>query len=112
MKEAVLAGDLHLAADRYSRWRADPVNSYVSAEIEVNALGYELLAAGRFDAAVEVLRLNAAAYPRSANVHDSLGEAYLAKGDRQNAIRSYEEALKLEPNMRSAAEALRKLRAP
>ena len=112
LKEAVLAGDFQLAADRYGRWRADPVNSYASAEIEVNGLGYELLAAGRFDAAIEVFRLNAAAYPRSANVHDSLGEAYLAKGDRQNAIRSYEEALKLDPNMPSAVETLRKLRAP
>ncbi len=112
LKEAVLAGDFHLAAQRYSRWRADPVNSYASAETEVNGLGYELLAARRLDAAIEIFRLNAAAYPRSANAHDSLGEAYLAKGDRENAIRSYEEALKLDPGMPSAVEALRKIRAP
>jgi tetratricopeptide (TPR) repeat protein len=111
LKEAVLAGDFRFASERYGQWRADPVHAYTSAEVEVNGLGYALLAAGRLDAALEIFRLNASAYPQSANVHDSLGEAYLARGDRDNAIRSYEKALSLDPNLPSAAQALEKLRA-
>ena len=62
------------------------------------------------DQAIAVFRLNAAAYPRSANAYDSLGEAYKTKGDREAAIQSYEKALALDPSQRSASEALRALR--
>jgi tetratricopeptide (TPR) repeat protein len=112
LKQAVLANDFEKAAALYREWRADPVNAYAlpDAEIPVNSLGYELLAAKKLDQAVEVFKLNAAAFPRSANAFDSLGEAYRARGDRESAIRSYEKALALDPNMRSAAEALRDLR--
>ena len=111
LKEAVLAGDLTLAARRYAEWRADPANAYASAEIEINGLGYELLAATRLDRAIEVFELNADAHPQSANAYDSLGEAYMARGDWEAAIRSYEKALRLDPNMRTAVEALQTLRA-
>jgi hypothetical protein len=110
LKEALLANDLKLALEKEKRWRADPVNAYVDTEGELNGLGYELLAAKRLDQAVEVFQLNAAAYPQSANAHDSLGEAYRARGDREAAIRSYERALGLNPNQRSAVEALKALR--
>jgi cytochrome c-type biogenesis protein CcmH/NrfG len=68
------------------------------------------MAAGRVDQAIAVFRINAAAYPRSANAYDSLGEAYMTKGDREAAIKSYEKALALDPNQKSAIDALRTLR--
>ena len=110
LKEAVLAGDFRLAARRYAEWRADPANAYACAEIEVNSLGYELLASTRLDQAIAVFRLNADACPRSANAYDSLGEAYMARGDRELAIQSYERALELDPKSRTALEALKTLR--
>lgn len=111
LRQAVSANDFAKAAAVYREWRADPVNAYAQAdaEIPVNSLGYELMAAKRLDQAVEVLKLNAAAFPRSANAFDSLGEAYRTKGDRESAIRSYEKALELDPNMKSAADALKDL---
>jgi hypothetical protein len=110
LKEALSANDLRRVAERDREWRADPANAYFDTEASVNSLGYELLAAGRVDQAIAVFRLNAAAYPRSANAYDSLGEAYKTKGDREAAIKSYEKALALDPNQRSASEALRTLR--
>jgi tetratricopeptide (TPR) repeat protein len=59
------------------------------------------------DQAIEVFKMNVAAFPQSANVWDSLGEAYRAKGDPEAAIRNYQKALELDPNQRSAIEALR-----
>ena len=112
LREAVLGGDAALASRRLAAWRADPVHAYADdAEAQVNRLGYALLSEGRLEPAVAVLRLNAQAFPASANVHDSLGEAYAAAGDREAAIRSYERALEIDPKSASAAEALRKLRA-
>jgi tetratricopeptide (TPR) repeat protein len=113
VKDAVSANDFPGAAAVYREWRADPVNAYALAQIEVpmNALGYELLAGKRLDQAIEVFKLNAAAFPESSNAFDSLGEAYRTRGNRDPAIRSYEKALELDPNMRSAADALKELRA-
>ena len=49
--------------------------------------------------------------PSSGNAYDSLGEAYLDGGDKTLAIAHYKKALQLNPKNRSAAAALRKLRA-
>ena len=36
-------------------------------------------------------------YPKSFNAHDSLAEAYLTLGDKENAIKYYKLAVKLNP---------------
>jgi peptidylprolyl isomerase len=85
----------------------DP-NLYV-AESELNTLGYSLLRRKQVNEAIEVLKLNVEAYPQSANVYDSLGEAYLMRGDKEKAIENYRRALAIDPTMESAKEALKKL---
>jgi tetratricopeptide (TPR) repeat protein len=61
--------------------------------------------------AIEVFKLNIEVYPESANPYDSLGEAYVASGDKELAIKSYERALVVDPNLPSAIDALDKLHA-
>lgn len=58
----------------------------------VNELGYGLLVAKKVDEAIAVFQRNVASYPGSANVHDSLGEAYEAAGRLEDAKSSYEKA--------------------
>ena len=48
-------------------------------------------------------------YPKGFNTYDSLGEALLASGDREGAIRNYRRSLELNPENKSAEEALKKL---
>ncbi len=72
--------------------------------------GYLFLSLGRTADAIAGLRLNVALNHESANVHDSLGEAYAAQGDATRAIASYEKALALDPEMASAKAALTRLR--
>jgi cytochrome c-type biogenesis protein CcmH/NrfG len=60
-------------------------------------------------AAIEVFKWNVEAYPQSANVYDSLGEAYAAHGDMQLAIESYQKALTINPQMESSQKALQAL---
>jgi tetratricopeptide (TPR) repeat protein len=62
------------------------------------------------DDAITVFKLNTEAYPDSANAFDSLAEAYGRRGQREEAIKHYERALQLAPNLTSAIDALRKLR--
>jgi hypothetical protein len=109
LKEA-LPGGITGIFERYRKWKAEPANAYADTEVEVNSFGYELLAAGRPGLALAVFELNAADHPCSANAYDSLGEAYMARRDREQAIRSYEKALELDPRMFSAADALAKAR--
>jgi dienelactone hydrolase len=56
-------------------------------EAEMNALGYEKLQEGLNKKAIELLSLNVEAYPDSPNVYDSLADAYLADGQREQALK-------------------------
>jgi hypothetical protein len=61
----------------------------------VNRLGYQLLGAGKTAEAVEVFKKNVENYPNSANVYDSLGEAYEKNGQFKPARDNYEKAYKI-----------------
>ena len=55
--------------------------------------------------------MNVESFPKSANVYDSLAEAYFEKGNKKMAIANYEKALELDPKNSNAIEALNKLNA-
>jgi hypothetical protein len=69
----------------------------VSTENELNNYGYQLLANNQQDKAIEILTINTQRHPKSANVFDSLGEAYALKGDKKNAIINFKKSLSLNP---------------
>jgi len=79
-------------------------------EFNLNGLGYVLLRAGKKAEAVAAFTLAVDAFPRSANAHDSLGEAYAAAGDTARAIASYERSLELNPQNQNAERMLQRLR--
>jgi len=108
--EQALAADDSGGAERILRTAQDAVlNRYRSFEAEINALGYRLLGAGAVERAVAVFGINTRAYPRSANTYDSLGEALLAAGRREEAIAAYRRAVAIDPQFGSSVEALRRL---
>ncbi|MBD3315240.1 MAG: tetratricopeptide repeat protein, partial [Chitinivibrionales bacterium] len=53
---------------------------------------------GKLDEALAFAQRMTAAHPRNAQGHFEKGKAYMALGDREKAISSYEESLRLEPN--------------
>ena len=89
---------------------ANPAHVYLEAEAEVNRLGYNLINRNQLDNAIEIFKLNVEAYPNSANVYDSLAEAYLKKGNKELAIKFYSKAVEVNPNFASSIEALRQLK--
>ena len=76
----------------------------------MNQLGYFHLQAGRAEEAIRLFRLNTLAYPRSANTWDSLGDAHLAAGQHELALRMSERAIELlekDPSSDAVKQAIR-----
>lgn len=67
-------------------------------ETLVNLMGYEHMQTGDIKYAIEIFKLNVAAYPNSPNVYDSLGDAYLADGQKELARENAKKALELLPS--------------
>ena len=69
----------------------------ISTEVELNNYAYQLMNNGNIDKAIEIFTLNTKRFPKSANCFDSLGEAYVNKGDSKNAIANFKKSLSMNP---------------
>ena len=106
-RELLLAGDPRaLGAYRALRDAKDPGGN----EDYLNNEGYRLVGLGNVEGGIAMLELNTRLYPASANTWDSLGEAYLAKGDKVRARQAYLKALAIDPAFPSSKAALEKLK--
>jgi CubicO group peptidase (beta-lactamase class C family) len=97
------------ALEKYAGMLAH-TGEYSLDEGEMNGLGYQLLQEGKTKESIEVFKLNVAAFPKSWNVYDSLGEAYMNDGDKRLAIVNYEKSLEMNGSNKGAVEALKKLK--
>jgi CubicO group peptidase (beta-lactamase class C family) len=75
------------------------------SEGTINRIGYSLLNSKRIPEAIEVFKLNVEAFPNSANVYDSLAEAYMKNGDNELAIKYYKKTLEIIPKDAKADKA-------
>lgn len=77
---------------------------------QLNALGYQMIAAKDFERALKYFKLNVANNPTNANCYDSLGECYKNMGDKKNAIKNLKKSLSLSPsaNVKANSEKLLK----
>ena len=62
-----------------------------------NAIGYRLLQMGSFEDAIRIFKMNADAYPLSANTWESLAEACEASGQNELAIKYFKKTLEVLP---------------
>jgi dienelactone hydrolase len=75
----------------------------------INNLGYQALQSGDLKSAVGIMQLNVEAHPTSSNAWDSLGDAYLADGQRDRARTASEKALELVASDPTLSPDMRKL---
>ena len=95
------------AVAKYGEIKRTAAQDYDLNPSELNELGYYLLQTKKMvPAALEIFKLNVAEYPKYANGYDSLGEAYLAAGDKKQAVLSYAKSLELDPSNANAAAKL------
>jgi Flp pilus assembly protein TadD len=100
----------------------EPPSTYIKKSVELDPEGpanagslrqiaRSWMAEGRSLAEAEqLLKLGTELHPKSATLHEGLGEVYLRQGINNQAIESYQKALELDPNLPQAKAALKKLR--
>ena len=92
--------DFEKALEAYERTGQD--HPTLTNEFDLNSLGYVFLGQESYDKALKLFRANVQKYPQSANVYDSLGEAYFVNGDLDLAMENYKKALVLDPTSENA----------
>lgn len=109
MHETIVQDGVDAAIGFYRRLKKKHPDYYDFRESMLNRLGYGLLGEERYDAAIEVFKLNVEAYPQSGNVYDSLGEAYMKNGEFELAVLNYNKSLEKNPRNENARVQLVKL---
>lgn len=84
-------------------------SQYYFSEREFNSLGYYLMKNNRIADAIKFFTLNTEKNPASANAFDSLGEAYMNAGNKEQAIACYKKSLQLNPSNDNAANMIKRL---
>ena len=100
---------IEAALKAFDQGKAGDPNSYYIDEDKINQLGYQMLNRGKTADAIEVFKLNVREFPKSSNVYDSLGEAYLKAGNNELAVQNYKRASELDPTNRNAIEVVKRL---
>jgi predicted alpha/beta superfamily hydrolase len=99
-----IAGGLKTIEAHYQKLSARFGYAIQPPEPLINQLGYQLLGNKKLDEAITVFKYNAQQYPNSANVYDSLAEAYENAGKMEEARANYEKAWQMgqknnDPNL-------------
>jgi dienelactone hydrolase len=98
------------AAQKFHEERKRDPEALPFAEFPINLLAYDRLQSGEKQDAIELFKLNAEAYPNSANAEDSLSDGYLATGQKEMALAAEEKCLELLPADRANADFKAQLR--
>lgn len=99
------------ALAKYREWRKGRAARELVSEAQMNRLGYTLLLGlKKVEDAIEVFKQNVEDFPQSSNVYDSLGEAYMVSGNKEQAIKHYERSIEMDPNNENGKNMLKKLR--
>lgn len=97
-REAENASTVLQAVKLFHDARARDPRAVLFPEGALNLLGYQHLQQHKTKEAIELFKLNTEAYPASANSYDSLGDAYLADGQKDLALQASEKAIELLAN--------------
>ena len=112
LSATIASSGIDEAVKQYHDLKAAAPATYNFDEEELNGLGYRLIRTKKYKEAIRIFELNVEAYPRSSNVYDSLGEAYMDDGNKAPAITNYQKSLELNAKNRNAVVMLQKLKTP
>jgi predicted alpha/beta superfamily hydrolase len=106
---AKLAQNPFLIKEHFKEFSARMGAAFLPPESIINNFGY-LFMQSDVNKAIEFFQLNIDMYPDSYNVYDSMGEAWMNKGDYKKAIGYYEKSVALNPNNEGAKDMIKKMK--
>jgi CubicO group peptidase (beta-lactamase class C family) len=110
LERLILAKGNEEAVEFFKENKDSIKSEYILDESAINLRGYQVLEEEiNTDKAIAIFKINIEAFPESFNVYDSMGEAYMKKGDNQKAIEFYNKSLSINPGNSNAIEMLKKL---
>ncbi len=86
----------------YAELKAGGFADAFVSEGQLNGLGYRYLMKDKNAEALAVFQWNVEQFPQSGNVYDSIGEAYVKLGDRDQALAHYRKSFELDPTNANA----------
>ncbi|NPD48062.1 S41 family peptidase [Lentimicrobium sp. S6] len=86
------------------------LHSFTKIEVALNTLGYSLLWDNEINKALKILKLNTLLFPNSWNAFDSYGEACLANGDKNKAMKNYTKSVELNPKNIAGKKMVKKIK--
>jgi len=95
LPQEMLQADLDAIDEHYLKVSNKYGIKVATPELVINALGYNYLQTQEYEKAIATLKTNVERYPGSANVYDSLGEAYERQGKPDQAAQNYQKAVSL-----------------
>jgi tetratricopeptide (TPR) repeat protein len=107
LSKILLTESIQKAEDFYETQKSN--DKYNFSEGELNRLGYDLLELDKKDEAIALFKINVKAHPESANVYDSLGEAYLKSGNNEMALKYYRIAFEKDSENLNANKIIKRL---
>jgi uncharacterized protein len=106
---ARLSQDPSLLKEHFKNFSEKMGATFYPSEAIINTLGYQALGKDT-SKAIEFFQLNIDLYPDSYNVYDSMGEAWMAKGDFKKAIAYYEKSVALNPSNQNGKDMIKKMK--
>ena len=93
----------------YRDFKLKNKNKILFSESGMNDMGYSYLSKKEYEIAIKLFEMNVESFPDSWNVYDSLGEAYLAIGNKEKAIENYKKSIALNPQNENGKKILKEL---
>ncbi len=97
------------AIEIYKALKEEERETFNFNEGELNTIGYMLLRNNQVNEAIKIFHLNIEEYPKASNTYDSMGEAYMVKGDKEKAIEYYKKSVELNSQNQNGFDKLKEL---
>jgi tetratricopeptide (TPR) repeat protein len=101
--------DLEQSKKAYIAWKAQYPDSSLASPRAINNAGYAALAKQDYKVALNFFHVYTHLYPQDANAYDSLAEAQMLSGDKENAISNFKRSFALNPKNENAKKMIQKI---
>jgi tetratricopeptide (TPR) repeat protein len=109
VKEVLIEKGEKAAEEKFNELLSKGEDGPVFDENDFNYFGYKLMQSGNVEAALFIFKKNVRLFPDSANVYDSLAEAYMKAGKNELAVKNYRKSIELNPDNPNARSMIKKL---